>query len=93
MSTGTEVQVTQHGNAVSAQTQWPTSWEWPTYVWHYPVTVQQPEQDYANEVLVERGAYDADVTFYRERDGVRVLVKRVTVPLALLDVIGGEHGE
>jgi hypothetical protein len=63
---------------------WPQQWTWPTYTyWIAP----QPEQDYANEVVVERSEFDATLTFYRNRDGVRVHVSRVTVPLGLLDAI------
>jgi hypothetical protein len=90
-SNGVEM-VTLGDYTVQGSTVWPQTWQWPTYT--YVIGQPQPEQDYANEVVVERGEFDATLTFYRVRDGRRLHVKTVTIPLGLLDVIGGaDDGE
>jgi hypothetical protein len=82
------VELTTLGDyTVQGSTAWPQQWTWPTYT--YVVGWQPPDQDYANEMRVERGEFDATLSFYRVRDGLHLHVKTVTVPLALLDAIGG----
>jgi hypothetical protein len=46
--------------------------------------VQSPE-DYANEIEVDRGEYDATLRFYRRRATSRTLIKELSVPLAVLE--------
>ena len=82
--------VTLGETTVQVTTWWPQQWQWSAYTY---VLGQQHEQDYANEVVIERGEFDAVLTFYRRRGDVQVYVKQVTVPLALLDVMGRTDGE
>lgn len=65
-------------------------WPSPTYYYWPPSTYHTVSSDYANEVEVTRGEHDATLRFYRKAGSGRSFVKEVTVPLALLDAIGGE---
>jgi hypothetical protein len=66
---------------------YPNQWTYPlwqpdnTYVYG---AVQSPE-DYANEIEVDRGEYDATLRFYRRRATSRTLIKELSVPLAVLE--------
>jgi hypothetical protein len=60
----------------------PTSWPYTTYV-----TNNVSLQDYANELDVEEGEFDAVLRFYRRRKSSRSLIKELTVPLAMLEML------
>jgi hypothetical protein len=77
------------GTAVGGSTYypWPDQWTYP--LWQpsttYVYGAVQPPQDYANEVEVDRGEYDATLRFYRRRGTGRTLIKELSVPLAVLE--------
>lgn len=46
-----------------------------------------PREDYANRVDIERGEHDATLSFYRDGKSTGKLIKAITIPLSVLDLI------